>query len=183
MSAQDTSLGRLEWFVAQPASKALHPGLVDDVAALISELKAAREERDELARKVFVPGVRRCAKCGLRLVTSTLHVGDGRVSANNEPQDCPNECGPMWPLTEREAGNDLCDRLDAATERAQAAEAQRDRALSEKAELVEALKALVALFDDYRESDLSHSDAHSILVRYPVWDHARAAIAAAEPQP
>lgn len=34
------------------------------------------------------------------------------MSANNSPQECPNGCGPMWRLTERQAGNEAIDRME-----------------------------------------------------------------------
>lgn len=59
--------------------------------------------------------------------------------------------------------------------------AQRDRAEAAEAALAalrsearEVVGALVALFANYRKSDLSHSDAHACLVRYPTWDRAAA---------
>lgn len=83
---------------------------------LRSALLENEREVERLAALVYVPGVTRCAKCGLRLVSSTLHAGTGAVTANTSPQDCLNGCGPMWRVTERDAGNDLCDRLDASQE-------------------------------------------------------------------
>ena len=59
---------------------------------------------EELA---YVPGAWRCPKCSLRLIAQTLHMQDGGMSANNQPQACANGCGPMWRVTERE------DRQDA----------------------------------------------------------------------
>lgn len=44
---------------------------------------------------------------------------------NNEPQPCPNGCGPLWRITEREAGNDLCNRLETL-------QAERDALVKEK---------------------------------------------------
>lgn len=69
---------------------------------------------EELEALVYVPGLRRCAKCGLRLVTNSISAATGAMRADDSPQTCPNNCGPMWRVTEREAGNDLCDRLEAA---------------------------------------------------------------------
>lgn len=40
-----------------------------------------------------------------------------------------------------------------------------------------ALEPLLAQFDAYQESGLSHADAHNLLVRYPLWEAARAALA------
>jgi hypothetical protein len=73
-----------------------------------------RCELERVEKLVYVPGVLKCAKCSCVLVTTNLHVNTGQVSANNDPQQCPNGCGPMWRRTERDAGNELCDRLDKA---------------------------------------------------------------------
>jgi len=88
----------------------------------IGELEAERKAREEAERLVYVPGVLKCAKCGCVLVTTILDASSGRVAANNAPQECPNKCGPMWRRTERDAGNDLCGRLDKEHERAESAE-------------------------------------------------------------
>lgn len=81
----------------------------------------------ELEKLVYVPGVWKCAKCGLRLVSSTLNAHSGSVTANSEPQQCPNGCGPLWRVTERDAGNDLCDRLDKCADELAAARKDVDR--------------------------------------------------------
>jgi hypothetical protein len=78
-------------------------------------MDTVEELRAEVARLealVYVPGVWRCAKCKMYLISTTLNVANGTAKANTEPQKCPNGCGPLWRKTEREAGNELCDRLD-----------------------------------------------------------------------
>jgi len=77
----------------------------------------------ELEKLVYVPGVLRCAKCSLRLVSTIIDAGGGRMASDNSPHQCPNGCGPMWRLTERQAGNELCDQVDALTDKANRAEA------------------------------------------------------------
>lgn len=89
-----------------------------------SALVEAEKRIEQLDQIVYIPGVFRCAKCELRLVSSTLNAGDGSVRANKEPQQCPNNCGPMWRITEREAGNKLADDLDTACDKLIAAEAR-----------------------------------------------------------
>jgi hypothetical protein len=49
----------------------------------------------------------------------------------------------------------------------------------DRAQLVEAAKALLAQFDSYRNSDLNHECAHRFLVRYEMWEALRAALSAA----
>lgn len=80
--------------------------------ALWKQNERQAAEIAQLSKLVYVPGLWRCAKCKCQVVSQTLHVNVGAVSANNEPQECPNKCGPMWRLTERDAGNDLADRLE-----------------------------------------------------------------------
>jgi len=87
----------------------LSPDVLKGLAEAIERLM---KERDEAQRLAYVPGLRRCAKCSLNLISSTFSASDGGITADNSPQDCLNGCGPMWPVTERQAGNDLSDRLD-----------------------------------------------------------------------
>lgn len=78
------------------------------------ENAALRERLVKLEALVYVPGLWRCAKCSFQLQQMNLHVSTGNVSARNEPGDkCPNCDVPLWRVTEREAGNQMCDRLEA----------------------------------------------------------------------
>lgn len=90
-------------------------------AALLLRLDARVRELEAL---VYVPGLWRCAKCECQLVSTNMHAYTGAMSADNSPQVCPNNCGPMWRVTEREAGNRLIDQQDKLAERATAAEAR-----------------------------------------------------------
>jgi hypothetical protein len=74
-------------------------------------------EIERLEALVYVPGHWRCAKCDFYMVSTSIHVPSGQFSANNQPQQCANGCGPMWRVTEREAGNKLADQLEAARDR------------------------------------------------------------------
>lgn len=101
------------------------------------QLDAANAEIERLERLVYVPGVWVCAKCKLPLVSTILDAGSGRFAANKEPQQCPNGCGPMWRKTERDAGNELCKRLEDASDanerlRAELASARNDALLNEQ---------------------------------------------------
>jgi hypothetical protein len=109
-------------------------------ADLKAELAQALRERDEARRLVYVPGLRTCAKCGLNLITSTLYAQTGNIAADNSPQDCLNGCGPMWPKTERQAGNELIDRMDAIVD-------ERNASQAESARLRKALEEVEACFD------------------------------------
>jgi len=91
------------------------------------EVERRREAEAEVSRLealVYVPGVWRCPKCQLSLVSTILDASSGRIAANKEPQRCPNDCGPMWRVTERDAGNRLIDDMDREVERRREAEAK-----------------------------------------------------------
>lgn len=68
-------------------------------------------EVGRLHELVYVPGAFRCAKCNFRLIATTLNVAVGAAYANNAPQDCPNGCGPLWRISERDAGNEISDQV------------------------------------------------------------------------
>jgi rubrerythrin len=82
------------------------------------------ERINDLEKLVYVPGLWRCAKCNCTVVSTSLYVESGNFAANNEPQQCPNDCGPMWRVTERQAGNDVIDVQDTLAQRATAAESR-----------------------------------------------------------
>ena len=90
-------------------------------AERIAELEAENARLEEL---VYVPGTRKCAKCDFVLVSNFLHAETGQISANDKPDDCPNGCGPLWRVTERDAGNDMVDRCEEQIEARTAAEAR-----------------------------------------------------------
>jgi hypothetical protein len=46
----------------------------------------------------YRPGVFRCAKCDLRSVQMNMDVSSGTVEGAHTA-DCPNGCGPAWPVT------------------------------------------------------------------------------------
>lgn len=109
-----------------------------------------RGEIERLEKLVYVPGLWRCAKCKCETVCTNLHVQDGSFSANNEPQECPNNCGPMWRVTERDAGNRLIDRIPEITAKAR------------KAALEEAIKAIWS--SGYVTNSSPHADAIRTLI-------------------
>jgi hypothetical protein len=86
-----------------------------DPALAIEHLLA---EIKRLERLVYVPGALRCPKCKFSQVSANLHVDVGAFSANNDPAPCPNGCGPLWRHTERDAGNELLDRIEPLAEKA-----------------------------------------------------------------
>ena len=123
-----------------------------------AELEGATEATKRLERLVYVPGALKCAKCGFRLVTTNLHVNTGQISANNEPQECANGCGPMWRVTERDAGNELIDRMDKLADDKKSAE----QALAQERERVRSLEDAIA---ESVGSILSEYSAKLILAR------------------
>lgn len=69
----------------------------------------------ELEALVYVPGLWCCAKCQFQLVQASLHAQSGTVSSRDVPGDkCPNCDVPLWRVTERQAGNQMVDRCEAA---------------------------------------------------------------------
>lgn len=59
-------------------------------------LEALLAAYDQVAEKIYRPGVLRCAKCGFRLVSSTLNAVDGTVRPRDTTEHCPNHGAPMW---------------------------------------------------------------------------------------
>jgi hypothetical protein len=103
--------------------------MMDRAAAAIRGLQAAleaeRRAREEAECFKYVPGEWRCAKCKLSLIASNMNLS-GSISANNAPQQCPNNCGPMWRVTERELRIEAQQLFDREFERAEAAERNLD---------------------------------------------------------
>lgn len=93
----------------------------------------AADEVERLEKLVFVPGMMRCAKCKFVGMHMVLRASDGAVGvkADLEPEKCPNGCGPLWRVSERDSGNEVCDRLEKYILRERALEA----ALQEIADL------------------------------------------------
>jgi hypothetical protein len=87
---------------------------IGEFQSVLATIRHLRAENEALTKLVYVPGLWRCAKCKCTVVSTNLHYPSGGFSANNKPQECPNNCGPMWRVTERDAGNQACDRAEAA---------------------------------------------------------------------
>jgi hypothetical protein len=93
-----------------------------DLEYALQRAEKAEQRSTELDALAHVPGLWRCGKCELKLVASVLHAPTGTIGANTKPQQCANGCGPMWRVTERQAGNGLVDAQEALLSRAEAAE-------------------------------------------------------------
>lgn len=78
---------------------------------------------------IYVPGSWVCDKCTFVQIRSTFSVGDGIVRADNSSwlDPCPNCDIPMRRQTEREAGNQMCERLEALVYRLRDAELEIQR--------------------------------------------------------
>lgn len=125
---------------ANGGSFAVHSSAVHALCDMALRTEAAERERDEVRKLAYVPGVWKCAKCGCVIVSTLIHAETGQFAANREPQQCPNDCGPMWMRTEREAGNELIDRMDAEIEKRTVADARAEK-------LEAALRALLGEWD------------------------------------
>jgi hypothetical protein len=91
------------------------PVTADGMVSAADELDRLRIRAAELERLVYVPGLRKCAKCGFVLIQSAISAADGSIRADDKPAECANGCGPMWRVSERDAGNEMIDRADKAT--------------------------------------------------------------------
>jgi len=89
------------------------------------------------------PGVMRCAKCSLVLLQSVMNANSGTMTANASPARCPNECGPMWHVTWKEA--------------ALTAEADAERAFDRIAKLERENEA------PYRPMRIAPKNGHAVL--------------------
>jgi uncharacterized protein with PIN domain len=72
----------------------------------------------ELEKQVYVSGLWRCPKCEFQLCQATLYAATGTVGARDTPGDkCPNCNGPLWRVSERQAGNEMVKRCEEELER------------------------------------------------------------------
>ncbi|HEX6941148.1 MAG TPA: hypothetical protein VF158_17225, partial [Longimicrobiales bacterium] len=80
-----------------------------------SRSDGAHADRERIVRErdQVIPGVFRCAKCGLVLNAVALNAQDGTTAPDTNPQRCPNGCGPMWPETYKAAYHDLMKQCEA----------------------------------------------------------------------
>lgn len=86
-----------------------------------SDNKTHQAAPDE--RKDLVPGVMRCAKCEFQLVRQVLAVNLGEVFAGDrKTEPCPNDCGPLWPVTWKQYAEQAMDAAESMADRAFAAE-------------------------------------------------------------
>ena len=67
-----------------------------EIARWQSEKAELKAELERAKKALYVSGLFECPKCKLVLASNTLNVNSGNISGNNEPQECANNCGPMW---------------------------------------------------------------------------------------
>lgn len=130
----DTPRKVARWTAADIAL-AEHGGFVTygDFLTLAEENARLRSELAQAESKIYVPGFWSCAKCKLILLTSTL--SPAGVLPDNRPQQCPNECGPMWRVTERDQRKEAQALYEQEVERRQQAEAKLAAARRELAQV------------------------------------------------
>lgn len=116
---------------------------------LLATVQHERTLRTEAERLIYVPGQWRCAKCKYVGVHAVFCAETGAVGirANAKTEICPNGCGPLWPVTERQAGNELCDRLDIAADKINELKSQLAQAQARESELTAAITAFLEQYD------------------------------------
>ena len=95
--------------------------------AQTERLKEAEEAIADGKKPDLVPGVVHCARCNFRLTRVTLYMGNGAIGpGGSETEQCPNGCGPMWPVTWKQEAEDAYKIAESQAARAKAAEDQLD---------------------------------------------------------
>ncbi len=90
----------------------------------LEEVCRLREEAGSLRGQVFAAGQFSCRACALNLTATLLCEQDGSTGPDNQPQSCPNGCGPMQRVTEREMRKRAEDDVEIAIDRAEKAETE-----------------------------------------------------------
>lgn len=71
----------------------------------------------------YVPNKLRCAKCNFELERLTMNANTGAVGiGTNEPERCPNGCGPLWRVTWEQEAQSYAKAMNEWADRAIAAE-------------------------------------------------------------
>ena len=107
---------------------------IEAADALTDTLALCREaagEIEALSKKVYQPGVFKCAKCNFELVQKTLNTNTGSVTARDAVgEKCPNDGSPMWRVSYMEDNAKAWEWGEGQFDRAVKAEAERDAALT-----------------------------------------------------
>lgn len=123
-----------------------------EVGLLVESYRAALLEIATLRRGQFVPGVMHCAKCKFQLTKKHLCMGSGTIRAgDNKTEPCPNGCGPLWPVTWKQADEEnqeiigrLCDESRELRAEIEIAHIACQLSIAENIQLRGELKALKA---------------------------------------
>lgn len=77
---------------------------------LKDELEASAKRIADLSSAVIAPGIMRCAGCGFVLTKNNLNMAAGIITAgDSKTEPCPNDCGPLWPVTWKEQAIEMRD--------------------------------------------------------------------------
>lgn len=106
-----------------------------------SELTTLRAEIERLDKLVYAPGRWHCPKCKFTLLQSNLNTADGTITARDKAGDkCPNCDSPLWRVSwkqESQENQTIVERFF-------------DESRNLRAELAEAMAALLPTWEEYR---------------------------------
>ncbi|MFI8608527.1 hypothetical protein ACIGFL_09405 [Pseudomonas sp. NPDC077649] len=139
-----------EDFTAEQA--ALLPGQREEFARLVEPAeilslfadldiaKAAVADHAERARQLqqghYIPGQMHCAKCKFQLTKRVICMGSGTIGAgDNKTEPCPNGCGPLWPVTWKQADQENQEIIGRLCDEQRELRAQVEQLLQDKARL------------------------------------------------
>ncbi|WP_141234411.1 MULTISPECIES: hypothetical protein [unclassified Pseudomonas] len=124
---------------------------------------------DALAREAalrtesFVPGQARCAECKFQLSRFTLYLDGTTGPADNNPEPCPNGCGPLWPVTWKQRADEygalgvrLIKERDGLQRHLNAADQRVDTATSLIRRLLANFDTEIRYHEDVEPNDLEH---------------------------
>lgn len=99
----------------------------------MSYLAASHAERaHKLLAESFIPGQMHCAKCKFQLTKRVICMGSGTIGAgDNKTEPCPNGCGPLWPVTWKQADQENQEIIGRLCDEQRELRAQIERLLDE----------------------------------------------------
>lgn len=103
----------------------------------MSYLAASHAERaQKLLAESFIPGQMHCAKCKFQLTKRVICMGSGTIGAgDNKTEPCPNGCGPLWPVTWKQADQENQEIIGRLCDEQRELRAQVEQLLQDKARL------------------------------------------------
>lgn len=120
----------------------------DDLVRVAADKDTALQRAAALEKQVHVPGKLACPKCKFELISMSLNAHSGTVTADNKSDVCPNGCGPLWKVSERDERvlwNDLADKQ---FQELKSIEAERDAARARAQEVENTLEGLLGEIDN-----------------------------------